>query len=150
VAGALWIGSVTGLPVPRFVSVKSKPANVRVGPGVRYPLQWTFVRRFVPVEVTAEFGQWRRVRDWDGSEGWILGAFLSGRRTALVAPWQHGKTAPLRSRAASAARVVAQLQDKVLVSVEGCDGRWCEVRVKGKDGFVRQTQLWGVYPGEKI
>jgi SH3-like domain-containing protein len=149
-AGANGIGDVTGLPIPRFVSVKAKPANVRVGPGTDYPLKWTFVRRFVPVEITAEFGQWRRVRDWDGKSGWMLGAMLSGRRTALAAPWLTGKTIALRSYAGAKAPLVARVQPKVFVHLDGCNGRWCRVRVRGDDGYIRQTRLWGVYPGERL
>jgi len=149
-ASADRIGRTTGFAIPRFVSVKAKPANVRVGPGTGYPLKWTFVRRFVPVEVTAEFGRWRRIRDWDGSEGWILGALLSGRRTALVAPWVKGKTIPLRRRPVPAARILAQLQPGVFVSPKGCDGAWCDVAVAGRDGYVRQSQLWGVYADEHL
>ena len=149
-AGANGIGDVTGLQIPRFVSVKAKPANVRVGPGTDYPLKWTFVRRFVPVEITAEFGLWRRVRDWDGSSGWVLGALLSGRRTALAAPWLMGKTIALRSDGAAKAPLIARVQPKVFVHIEGCNGQWCRVRVHGAGGYIRQTLLWGVYPGERL
>lgn len=150
VAHADLLGRTTGLAVPRFVSVKAKPANVRVGPGMGYPLKWIFVRRFVPVEVTAEFGRWRRIRDWDGSEGWILGALLSGRRTALVAPWLKGKTIPLYSRSDARAAVVARLQPGVFVRPQSCNGGWCDVAVAGRDGYVRQSQLWGVYADERL
>ena len=149
-AGANGVGDVTGLPIPRFVSVKARPANVRVGPGTDYPLKWTFVRRFVPVEITAEYGDWRRVRDWDGSSGWILGALLSGRRTALAAPWLTGKTIALRSYAAAKAPLVARVQPKVFVHLDDCDGQWCKVSVRGAGGYIRQTRLWGVYPGERL
>lgn len=149
-ARANGVGEVTGLPIPRFVSVKARPANVRVGPGTDYPLKWTFVRRFEPVEVTAEYGQWRRVRDWDGSSGWILAALLSGRRTALAAPWLTAKTIALRSYAGARAPLVARVQPKVFVHLERCNGQWCKVRVRGDDGYMRQTRLWGVYPGEKL
>lgn len=149
-AAAGGVGRVTGLPIPRFASVKARPANVRVGPGVDYPLKWTFVRRYAPVEITAEFGQWRRIRDWDGSSGWLLGALLSGRRTALAAPSQHGSTVPVRSEPAAKARVIVRLQPKVFLRLRSCDGHWCRVSVHGAGGFVRQSRLWGVYPGEAL
>lgn len=142
------IGQTTGLPLPRFVSIKTGNANVRTGPGVDYPLKWTFVRRGLPVEIIAEYGNWRRIRDSQGDQGWTLGPLLSGRRTALVAPWSKAKPVLLRSRAATNASIVAVAQPKVLVRLVRCDGRWCEVTVKARRGYIRQSRLWGAYPGE--
>jgi len=142
------LGDRSGLPLPRFVSVKSKPANVRVGPGVDYPLRWTFVRRHLPVEILAEFGTWRRIRDADGEEGWILAALLFGRRTALIAPWSAAKPVRLLNRSGQNARVNAVVEPRVLVRVETCTGTWCHVRAQTFSGYVRQSRLWGVYPGE--
>jgi SH3-like domain-containing protein len=144
------VGRTTGLPIPRFVSVKANPANVRVGPGSDYPIRWTFVRRGLPVEITAEFGQWRQIRDWSGKSGWIYGGLLTGRRTAMVAPWPGTKLIRMRASGRRNARVAALVQRHVLVRIESCDGTWCEVRVKSYSGFIQQTNLWGVYPGEVI
>ena len=138
----------SGLPIPRFASVKSKPANVRAGPGVGYPLRWTFVRRHLPVEILAEYGNWRRIRDADGEEGWMLGALLSGRRTALVAPWSAAKPVRLRSRSRPNSAVNAVVEPRVVVMVDSCSGVWCFVRAGASTGYVRQTRLWGVYPDE--
>lgn len=149
-ANGVEVGPVTGYPMPRFVSVKARPANVRGGPGTGYRILWTFVRRSLPVEVTAEYGPWRRIRDWDGKVGWIHGALLSGRRFGVVAPWSGAGMVPLREDASAKAAVIALMQRKVLVRIDHCDGNWCEVDVKSRSGYVRQTRLWGVYPGEKI
>lgn len=138
----------SGLPLPRFVSVKAAEANVRFGPGTGYGVKWTFVRRGLPVEIYQEFGNWRRIRDWTGEDGWIFGPLLSGRRTALVEPWTGGDAARLRKRPGG--RVVAVLEPDVVVRLRGCDGTWCEVATSSVSGFVRQERLWGVYPGEKI
>jgi SH3-like domain-containing protein len=142
------VGRTTGLPVPRFVSTKTSPANVRVGPGTGYPLKWTFVRRDLPLEIIAEFGHWRQIRDWEGKQGWMFGALLSGRRTALVAPWSGPDPVSLRSEAARAASVVALVQPNVLVRIDGCDGKWCKVKARTRRGYLPQTRLWGAYPDE--
>lgn len=84
-------GPVTGLPVPRFVSLKSDRVNLREGPSKDHRTIWIFQRAGLPVEVTAEFDIWRRIRDSEGSEGWVLHSLLSGRRTAIVAPWKKGR-----------------------------------------------------------
>jgi SH3-like domain-containing protein len=147
-AAAAEFGPVTGLPLPRFVSVKANPANVRIGPGIGYPVKWITVRRGLPVEITAEFENWRRIRDWNGDEGWILGGLLSSRRMALVNPWSYAEPVPLYAAASETSRVAAIMHPKVLLSIGECDGRWCEASVKGNDGYVSQVALWGVYPNE--
>ena len=54
----------SGLPLPRFVSLRSAEVNMRAGPSVRYPVEWVYRRAGLPVEVIAEFDTWRKVRDW--------------------------------------------------------------------------------------
>ncbi|MGR7996996.1 SH3 domain-containing protein [Xanthobacter sp. ZOL 2024] len=140
----------SGLPVPRFVSLKADKVNVRNGPSRDQDVSWVFSRSGLPVEVTAEFETWRRIRDADGAEGWVYHSMLSLRRTALVAPWLKGKTVPLRAEANPEARLVANLEPGVLGTVKSCDGKFCRLVGDGFDGYVLQSQLFGVYPNEKI
>lgn len=138
----------SGLPLPRFASMKSHPVNIRVGPSRDHDIAWTFTKPGVPVEITQEFDVWYRVRDSEGQEGWVQKSFLSGKRTALVAPWENAGQVPLRASADSG-RVVANVQPNVLVEVVRCDGTWCRISVDRYSGFVEQSRLWGVYPREK-
>lgn len=138
----------TGLPLPRFVSLKAETAHVRRGPGQEYEVAFTFVRSGVPLEITQEFDTWRKIRDSEGAEGWIFHSLLSGERTALVAPWADADPFAMRRDAEPQARVVAYLEPRVMVDVEACTGTWCEVGVEGYDGWIEQERLWGVYPGE--
>ena len=145
-------GSVTGLPVPRYVSLKTDRVNLREGPSKEHRTRWVYQRAGLPVEVTAEFETWRRVRDADGTEGWVLHSLLSGRRTALVAPWSRSKDEvfPMRSSASEDATVVARLQPGVVTNVAACTNSWCRISVGNITGFIRQERLWGVYPNEKV
>ncbi len=140
----------SGLPVPRFVSLKADKVNVRNGPNRDQDVAWVFNRAGLPVEVTAEYETWRRIRDADGAEGWVYHSMLSLRRTALVAPWLKGETVPLRGSADADAKVVAKLEPSVLGVVKTCDGKFCRITGDGFDGYVQQNQLFGVYPGEKV
>jgi SH3-like domain-containing protein len=145
-------GPVTGLPVPRYVSLKSDRVNLREGPSKDNRTRWVYQRAGLPVEIVAEFETWRRVRDADGAEGWVLHSLLSGRRTALVAPWSKNKdeTFTLRATADEGSAVVAQLQPNVIANVARCANGWCRVGIGKVEGFVRQERLWGVYPNEKV
>jgi SH3-like domain-containing protein len=143
-------GTATGLPVPRYVSLKSDRVNLREGPSRDHRTQWVFQRAGLPVEVTAEFEIWRRIRDSEGAEGWVLHSLLSGRRTVLVSPWSKTGTLPLYDSASTSATVIAQLQPGVIGNVKSCDGTWCRIAGSGFDGYLQQDKLWGAYPNEKV
>ena len=144
-------GRETGYPIPRFVSLKATQARMRIGPSTDYATKWVYTHRGMPLEITEEYGNWRRVRDFDGVTGWMSGALLSGDRTAVVGPWLDEPIA-LRQSASSGSAVVAQLSPRVMMRVARCDGTWCEVslRSNGLDGYVDQASLWGVYPRERF
>jgi SH3-like domain-containing protein len=143
-------GSVSGLPLPRFVSLKYDRVNLREGPSEDHRTTWIYERAGLPMEITAEYGTWRKVRDSDGTEGWVLHTVLSGRRTALVAPWKRGEAFTLYSTPEEDSQPLARLQAPVIASIRSCDGKWCEIFGEGYDGYIQQTLLWGVYPNEKV
>jgi len=137
---------VDTLPLPRFVSLKSGEVNLRTGPGVRYPIEWVYHRRGLPIEITAEFDNWRRVRDPEGEVGWIHRALLSGKRSALVLPPERVfRRAPTDSAAA-----LFRATPGVLVYLLSCDGAWCHTEQDKTKAYTRQNGLWGVYPDEVV
>lgn len=143
----------SGLPVPRFVSLKSDRVNLRNGPGTDYPTGWVYRRAGLPVEVIKEFETWREVRDSDGATGWVLQSLLSGRRTGLVLPWERKSGSPpplvpIMASDSSRSGVVAKVEAGVIADLHSCDGRWCRVTVDQYSGYIEQKKLWGVYEGE--
>lgn len=145
----------SGLAIPRFVSLKSDPVNLRTGPGLKYPKAWVFRRAGLPVEIIQEHQRWRRIRDSEGASGWILGALLSARRTVLVQPWDARKSKKttlirLRSSAGASSATTARLEPGTLANVRSCDGKNCYVSVGKFRGYLDQATLWGVYPDEVI
>lgn len=138
----------SSLPIPRFVSLRTDPINLRTGPGVRYPVDWVYLRRRLPVEVIAEFDTWRQIRDPDGTEGWVHQTMLSGRRTAVV----KAASGTLRREAADTAATIANLEKGVIVSVQRCPAGtdYCRVEVSGLQGWLKRDQVWGVYPTETL
>ena len=143
-------GSVSGLRVPRFVSLKSDRVNVRSGPNKDQEVRWVYTRAGMPVEITAEFENWRRIRDWEGAEGWVYHSLLSGKRSAVVVPSLKDDLVPLYERADADSSVVARLQSGVLGQLKSCNGLWCEFAGKNFSGWIRQERLWGAYPNEKV
>jgi SH3-like domain-containing protein len=145
----------SGLPVPRFVSLKADRVNLRSGPSTDYPTSWIFRRAGLPLEVLREVEAWRQVRDAEGTTGWVLQTMLSGRRTVLVLPWdmKAGEQPPeiaLRSSDSEQAAAIAKVEAGVIASVRTCDKRWCQITVGDFKGYIEQKKLWGVYDGEVV
>ncbi len=134
----------SGLPLPRFVSLGADEVNLRTGPGLRYPVAWVFVRKALPVEIVAEFEQWRRVRDFEGAEGWVHKAMLSGKRTVLVIG--DGRT--LRALPDPRSRALGRAEARVQGVLRACRDDWCEVTLQSIRGWMRRAYLWGIYPEE--
>jgi SH3-like domain-containing protein len=133
----------TGLPLPRFVAINKSAANVRRGPSEDYPLLYQYQRRGLPLEIIAEYGQWRQIRDHEGSEGWMHARLLRGSRTVMLR--QAANAHMLRSQAKADAGIVALVQPGAIARLEGCDGAWCEIDLDGHEGWLRRDALWGVY-----
>ena len=147
--------AASGLPIPRYVSLKSDRVNLRTGPGTEYPTTWVFRRAGLPLEIIKEFDAWREVRDADGATGWVLQSFLSGRRTALVLPWElkSGQPAPqveIRRSDSESSRTVAKVEAGVIANVHNCDGRWCQLTIDNVRGYLEQSKLWGIYANEVL
>ncbi len=139
-------GCVTNLPLPRFVTLKGGEGNARRGPGLTHRIDWIFTRPGMPLKVTAEYDNWRRVEDQDGAGGWVHYALLSGVRSVLVTL----DMAEMRASPSRDARVVAQAEMGVIARVQSCTLDWCRISSGGERGWVEKTALWGVGPEEII
>lgn len=147
----LLLGFTSGLtaeknPVPRFVSLKSNEVNVRVGPGPDYPVEWVYLKAGFPVEIIAEFDTWRKIRDKEGTEGWVHQTMVCGKRRALVQPAEI----LLYSQGDEKSSPLLRLQQGVILDLLKCPGEWCQVRVGDFKGWVKRNTLWGLYPKEII
>ena len=138
--------------IARFVSLKSGRVNSRIGPGVTYGVDWLYLKAGLPMEITQEFDNWRRVRDSDGAEGWINQSLLSGKRTGMVAPWQRGKKTRINllEEPDPKSATTAILEPGVIGQIQACNGEWCEMTFDGHTGWITQSLLWGAYPGEQV
>lgn len=140
-------GPVTDLPLPRFVSLKASEGNARRGPDLSHRVDWVFTRRDLPLRVTAEFENWRRVEDADGQGGWMHHALLSGARTVLVTD----DMVQLRARPQAGANVTALLERGVIAQLRGCTIDWCRLE-QGRNvrGWTEKRHLWGVAADEEF
>ncbi len=137
-------GSVTNLPIPRFVSLKAPEGNVRRGPSLSHRIDWVFQRRAMPLQITDEFGHWRRVQDLEGAGGWMHYSLLSGARTVIV----QEDMAAMRMKPEEKAQVNAHAEAGVIARLGACLLDWCRIQASGRRGWVRKSALWGVMPEE--
>lgn len=144
VADTVKRGPVTNLSMPRYVSLKAGEANARRGPSLSHKIDWVYKRRGVPLEIYAEYENWRRVRDQDGAGGWIHYSLLSGVRTVLVTQ----DLLDVYRKPNLDAVVVARFEKNVIADLGACSTNWCEVEAGGYKGWAQKTALWGVYPYE--
>lgn len=138
------LGPVTGYPLPRYVSLKASVANIRRGPGENYPIDWVLVRSGTPLQITAEYGDWLRVRDEDGAGGWIYKKLLIGNRTVVIT----GQRIALHETPSDTSRTTALAEKGVIAALKSCERTWCEIKAEGHTGWVQKTDIWGVGAAE--
>ncbi len=134
----------SGLPLPRFASLRANEVNLRTGPGTRYPIEWVFVKEGLPIEITAEYDVWRRVRDQTGTTGWVHKSTLSGRRTLIVT----GGGRNLYKKPDVASPIMAHVQQDAVGRLFSCTRSWCEVSFEKIAGYMKKEEFWGVYEHE--
>ncbi len=141
-------GSNSGLPIPRFVSLRPAQVNLRAGPGERYQIEWVYQRRDLPVEIEREFDIWRLIRDQDGVRGWVQEVMLMGRRSFEVT----GEDRTLRHDPQATSPAVAILKVGVIGRILGCAAAsdWCQLQVDDFRGWLRREEFWGTLPGEAV
>lgn len=135
----------TTYPLPRFASLRSDEVNARAGPGKQYPIRYEYSRKYLPVEIILEYGPWRKIRDRDGGVGWVHSALLSGARTAITTGDAQTK---LYKKPEKQSPLIGQIAAQSLVHVNECNGTWCEASIKGFEGWILQSALFGVYEDE--
>jgi len=147
------VSGKTGLPVPRFVSLKSQRVNMRIGPGKQFKVVWLYLKKGLPMEIIQEYDNWRKVRDPEGNEGWILHSLLSGKRTIIVNPGETDKAAgivDMHNDVSAEAEVIARVEPGVVMEVKACQDQQCLVSAEGTTGYMAKKFIWGVYPDELI
>ncbi len=138
----------SGLPLPRYVSLRADQVNLRTGPGVQYPVDWVYQRRSLPVEIIAEYRTWRKIRDWQSTQGWVHQSMLAGKRAVIIT----GKRRTMRSEPDAKAAPVAFIESGAVASLVECPtgGPWCMVESGVHKGWLRKVEFWGAYRDELL
>ncbi len=141
----VFAANTSGLPVPRFVSLKSDETNVRTGPGTRYPIAWVYRRAGMPVEVVEEYDLWRKIRDVEGTTGWVHKTMLDGHRNVTI----KGPSAQIiKNDPEKDAKNILKAEPMVTARLVECQLDWCRVQISGRKGWIEKKNIWGVYDSE--
>lgn len=140
-------GSVTGLDIPRFVSLRSNKVFLRSGPAVRYPVNWVYNHQNYPVEVLQEFDTWRKVRDGSGTEGWVHQSLIAGRRYVQI---DANEQIMAYAAADIDARVTMRLEPGAIARLISCEELWCKISANSHEGWTQKKHIWGVYASDRI
>lgn len=133
------------LPVPRFVTIKFNEVNARTGPENDCPIEWIYLKKDEPVEVIAEYGKWRKIKDVDGEGGWVHSSVIAGKRSIIII----GKNpVPMLENPSNHKNVKANLLPNLRCSLHKCEKDWCLVTCKNHKGWVSRKHIWGIYPEE--
>ena len=116
-----------------------KGTNLPTGSGLNYPIQYKYQRANQPLQVTDEYGHWRKVKDWQGDEGWIHKRLLTGVRYLRVME----NDLALLSRPNAEARLRARLGQGTLLQLRACKDGWCQVDIKNMAGWVPSHAVFG-------
>lgn len=143
------VGPVTGMHLPRYAALKSDAVNLHKGPGMKYPIEWVYQRRDLPVRIEREFDIWRLVEDMDHVKGWVQTGMLNGHRSFVVT---SSEAAVLRSEASDDSQAVAKLMPGVVGRIKFCEANsaWCMVQTGGYKGFLARAAFYGAEPNEVI
>ncbi len=136
----------SGLPIPRFVSLKSGDVNVRVGPGKRYPIRYVYKRAHLPVKIIEEFAHWRKIEDFEGASGWVHKGMVDGKRTAVI----MNKPQNLYTSPDASAGTVLRAGKLVIGQLKQCQPDWCQLEINGRKGWIRKADIWGITREEVV
>lgn len=133
------------LPIPRFVTIKAKEANVRVGPGTRYPTKWVIMKQYMPVEIIAEFEYWRQIKDINGDIGWVHKSVLSSRRGCITI---NKNPVDVTKQANNSSEIIARIETGVICKIHKCVEEYCEISANNEKGWIKRSAIWGIYANE--
>ena len=141
------IGKETGLEIPRYVSLKSDNANIRVGPSKNYPIVIKYIKKNYPLKILEEYQEWRKVEDFKKNTGWIHKSLISGTRTGLILSIENKNLELFNTLGGD---VIGEMGQGNIVSLEKCKIDWCLVSSRNFKGWINKKYIWGVKENEII
>ena len=141
------VGKETGLEIPRYVSLKSNEANIRVGPSTNYPIAIKYIQKNYPLKILEEYDDWRKIEDLTENNGWIHKSLISGDRTAVIVSNNDDKIKIFNT---IEGKTIGNIGIGNIVSINKCKIDWCSISFNNYKGWIHKKNIWGVEDVEII
>ena len=138
-------GSNTGLELPRFVSLKSDDANIRVGPSVNYPIVLKYTKANLPLKIIEEYNDWRKIEDIDSNIGWIHKSLIKGERRGIIISTDNSN---VKLHNIEKGKIFGEIEVGVIVLISKCKKEWCQIQKNNTKGWVNKNYIWGTNKDE--
>jgi SH3-like domain-containing protein len=130
----LWGGEVSA----ERSAVSANKTNVRSGPGTNHEILWS-VPKYYPVDIVKISGSWRKIRDFEGDEGWIHSSLLRKIPSVIV----KVPLANIREKPGTNSRISLQAEKGVSFKRLRQQGKWLKVQhVDGEVGWIHKSLVW--------
>ena len=141
------VGKETGLEIPRYVSLKSNDANIRVGPSTNYPIAIKYIQKSYPLKILEEYDDWRKIEDFTKNNGWIHKSLISGKRTGIIVSNNNDKIKIFNT---ITGKTIGNIGKGNIVSINKCRIDWCAISFNKYKGWIYKKNIWGVEDKEII
>lgn len=132
----------------RFVAMRANKVNARSGPNMRYPIEWIYQQQNYPVEIIAEYEQWRKIRDHEGTVTWVMKNLLTNTRYALVTELGESN---IYDKDSLNSNVIARAEEGVIGKIKRCTPTFCFLEFENNiAGWMHRSNIFGVKKDEEI
>ena len=121
-----------------FLMLKNSKVNVRMGPGMDYPIKFIYKKKYLPVKIIDKKDNFRKIIDHKKNSGWIHISQLKKSNSLIVL-----EDKILFKNSNKFSKPLAKLKKGRLVIVKKCKSKWCKVKVEKYTGWINIKNVWG-------
>ena len=121
-----------------YLMLKNSKVNVRMGPGLDYPVKFIYKKKYLPVKIIDKKENFRKVIDHKKNSGWIHISQLKKVNSVIVL-----SNRILFKKPTFNSKPIANIESGKLFVLEKCKKNWCEVSSQNHSGWINMDNVWG-------
>ena len=121
-----------------YLMLKNSKVNVRMGPGLDYPVKFIYKKKYLPVKVIDKKENFRKIIDHKKNSGWIHISQLKKVNSIIVL-----SNRLLFKKPSFNSRPIANIDSGRLLVLKKCKKDWCEVMSQNYKGWINMDDVWG-------
>ena len=123
-----------------FLTLRNEKVNLRQGPSFEYPIKIFYKKKFLPVLVQDDSGNFKKIRDHENNSGWIHISQLSKKKAAITI----NDDVIIFNKPSVYSNPLVILEKGRLCKILKCKGDWCKIKVDKYKGWIKKNSLWGL------